>query len=83
MATTVCCYDKYLCKKYPRELSSLYEKVICEELQTTGRAHYQYVCEMLKRMKELGADVRVKELKREFLETYKIRRALREELCQI
>ena len=59
----------------------MYEKTSKELLaRSMGRADYQDVCQMLRRMKKLGASDRVRQLIKEFSEQYKKRRALLEEL---
>ncbi|MBI2486949.1 MAG: hypothetical protein HYW01_08320 [Deltaproteobacteria bacterium] len=77
-------YHKHLAPHFPQELIQMYEKTSKELLvHTTGRATYEDVCRMLRRMKKLGAGDRVKELIKEFSEQYKNRRALLEELEKV
>ncbi|HSE82972.1 MAG TPA: hypothetical protein VLB01_00320, partial [Thermodesulfobacteriota bacterium] len=77
-------YHKYLAPHFPKELVVMYEKTSKELLvQSMGRADYQDVCRMLRRMKKLGAGDRVRELIKEFSEQYKKRRALLEELGRV
>ncbi len=77
-------YHKYLAPHFPKELVEVYEKTSKELLaQSMGRAAYQDVCQMLRRMKKLGASDRVRQLIKEFSEQYKKRRALLEELERV
>ena len=77
-------YHKYLAPHFPKELVEMYEKTSKELLaQSMGRAAYQDVCQMLRRMKKLGASDRVRQLIKEFSEQYKKRRALLEELERV
>ncbi len=77
-------YHKHLAPHFPQELIEIYEKMSKELLvHTTGRYVYQNVCQMLRRVKKLGAGDRVKELVKEFSEQYKNRRALLEELEKV
>ncbi|MGH7801155.1 MAG: hypothetical protein ACREOW_11110 [Thermodesulfobacteriota bacterium] len=77
-------YHKYLAPHFPKELVEVYEKTSKELLaQSMGRADYQDVCQMLRRMKKLGASERVRQLIKEFTEQYKKRRALLEELERV
>jgi uncharacterized Zn finger protein len=74
-------YHRYLAPHYPKELIEMYEKTSKELLvYSMGRAAYQDVCRMLRRMKKLGAGDRVVQLVKEFSEQYKKRPALLEEL---
>lgn len=77
------CYP-HLASRYPDELSVLYERV-CRVLlkDVSGRGQYQDACQILRRMKKLGAKERVQELVAEFQTVYKNRRALREELLKV
>ncbi len=54
-----------------------------KELYHLDQADYQGVCQMLRRMKKLGASDRVRQLIKEFSEQYKKRRALLEELERV
>jgi uncharacterized Zn finger protein len=77
-------YHKYLAPHFTKELAEMYEKTSKELLaQSMGRAAYQDVCQMLRRMKKLGASDRVRQLIKEFSEQYKKRRALLEELERV
>ena len=77
-------YHKYLAPHFPKELVEIYEKTSKELLaQSMGRAAYQDVGQMLRRMKKLGASDRVRQLIKEFSEQYKKRRALLEELERV
>ncbi len=77
-------YHKHLAKHFPDDLIVIYEQLCRKELiQAIGRAHYQEVCRMLRRMKKLGAGEKVNELVDEFRITYKNRRALLDELDQV
>lgn len=77
-------YHKHLAPHFPQELIVMYEKTSKELLvPTTGRATYEDVCRMLRRMKKLGAGDRVKELVKEISKQYKNRRALLEELEKV
>jgi uncharacterized Zn finger protein len=77
-------YHRYLAPHFPKELIEMYEKTSKELLaRSTGRAAYQDVCRMLRRMKKLGAGDRVGQLVKEFSEQYKKRPALLEELKKV
>ncbi len=77
-------YHKYLAPHFPKELVEMYEKTSKELLaRSMGRADYQDVCQILRRMKKLGASHRVRQLIKEFSEQYKKRRALLEELERV
>lgn len=77
-------YHKYLAPHFSKELIEMYEKTSKELLaKSMGRAAYQDVCQMLRRMKKLGASDRVRQLIKEFSEQYKKRRALLEELERV
>ena len=77
-------YHRYLAPHFPKELIEIYEKKSKELLlHSMGRAAYQDVCRMLRRMKNLGAGDRVGELIKEFSEQYKKRPALLEELKRV
>lgn len=74
-------YRKYLEKYFPNELILLYEQVVRKMLeQTTGRKTYQVACRMLKQIKKLGAENKVRSIIKELKEAHKNRRALLEEL---
>ncbi len=77
-------YHRYLAPHFPMELIEMYEKTSKDLLvHSMGRAAYQDVCRMLRRMKKLGAGDRVVQLVKEFSEQYKKRPALLEELGRV
>lgn len=77
-------YERYLISRFSKELASMYEKVIVEELAPeAGRSNYRRTCQFLRRMKKVGAQERVKALIEELSIKYKSRPTFLEEIRRI
>ena len=77
-------YHKPLADHYPADLILLYSKAIKDSLLSAkGRQHYQYVCQILRRMEKIEGQVEVEQIARYCRLTYSNRRALLDELMKI
>ena len=77
-------YKGYLAPRFPKELAAMYEKVIVEELAPlVGRNHYQRVGQLMRQMKKIGTQDRVKVLIEELSIKYKNRPAFLEEMMRV
>ena len=69
-------------KKFESDIDN--SKVIAEELAPlVGRGSYKRLCQFLRQMKKLGAEVRVKTLVEKLCVQYKNRPAMLEELQEV
>lgn len=74
-------YHKYLAKKYPQEISQVYEQLALDTLKTqVNRKGYRKVCGYLRKMQKLGDEERVEQLVSNWREEYSKRPALLDEL---
>jgi len=78
-------YHKNLATHFPKQLVRLYADAIENSLKgwARGRNHYMYICRFLRRIKKLGQLEKAKEMKNQFKEQYRNRKALLEELDKI
>jgi len=77
-------FTKHLAKRFPDKLADVYEKVIVEKLAPVmGRGNYQYLCQFLTRLQNIGDKDRVRRLVTELSEKYSNRPAMLEELRRV
>jgi hypothetical protein len=77
-------YDKYLLLDYQAEIFDMYQKELLKYLErNTGRTFYIEACNVLKRLKKMGADKHVNFLINHFKTQYAKRPALLEELKKV
>ncbi|MBI4995181.1 SWIM zinc finger family protein [Candidatus Peregrinibacteria bacterium] len=78
-------YENILKERFPEKLIELYQKEIPQSLSgsAAGRAHYQYICRILRRMKKMGAEGTVEKMKENFCSIYGNRKALIDELSKV
>ena len=78
-------YEKYLCPKYEQQLADMYEKCLSDEIkQVSNRGRYKELAGYLKKLHKYGSGKeKAAALKQQWMQEYKRRPALMEELGKL